>query len=71
VIPSMQHGDILGHETMGEVVEVGADNKKLKVGDRVVVPFTISCGEVCWRMCFQSGETSSRPRMCFTVLGKV
>jgi threonine dehydrogenase-like Zn-dependent dehydrogenase len=45
VIPSMERGDILGHETMGDVVELGADNKKLKVGDRVVVPFTISCGE--------------------------
>jgi threonine dehydrogenase-like Zn-dependent dehydrogenase len=45
VIPSMETGDILGHETMGEVVELGADNKKLKVGDRVVVPFTISRGE--------------------------
>ena len=47
VIPKMQEGDILGHEFMGEVVEVGADVKRLKVGDRVVVPFTISCGE-CW-----------------------
>lgn len=45
VIPEMEHGDILGHETMGEVVEVGSGNHKLKVGDRVVVPFTISCGE--------------------------
>ena len=45
VMPKMESGDVLGHETMGEVVEVGADNKKLKVGDRVVVPFTISCGE--------------------------
>jgi threonine dehydrogenase-like Zn-dependent dehydrogenase len=35
VIPSIETGDILGHETMGEVVELGADNKKLKVGDRV------------------------------------
>jgi threonine dehydrogenase-like Zn-dependent dehydrogenase len=43
-IPTMQAGDILGHEFMGEVVEVGKANKKLKVGDRVVVPFTISCG---------------------------
>jgi threonine dehydrogenase-like Zn-dependent dehydrogenase len=43
-IPTMQKGDILGHEPMGEVVEVGPENKKLKVGDRVVVPFTISCG---------------------------
>src|SRR3954462_11623917 len=45
VIPQMKSGDVLGHETMGEVVEVGSDNKKLKVGDRVVVPFTIACGE--------------------------
>src|SRR3978361_541561 len=45
VMPSMEKGDVLGHENMGEVVEVGSENKKLKVGDRVVVPFTISCGE--------------------------
>ena len=45
VIPEMHKGDVIGHETMGEVVEVGRDNTKLKVGDRVVVPFTISCGE--------------------------
>ena len=41
---TMEEGDILGHEPMGEVVEVGAGVKNLKVGDRVVVPFTISCG---------------------------
>jgi threonine dehydrogenase-like Zn-dependent dehydrogenase len=45
VMPSMERGDIIGHETMGEVVEVGSENKALKIGDRVVVPFTISCGE--------------------------
>jgi threonine dehydrogenase-like Zn-dependent dehydrogenase len=45
VIPQMKDGDVLGHETMGEVVEVGAENGKLRKGDRVVVPFTISCGE--------------------------
>jgi threonine dehydrogenase-like Zn-dependent dehydrogenase len=44
-VPNMKSGDILGHETMGEVVEVGKGNTKLKVGDRIVVPFTISCGE--------------------------
>ena len=48
-VPDMKAGDVMGHETMGEVVEVGKDNTKLKVGDRVVVPFTISCGEC--RMC--------------------
>ncbi|WP_419727820.1 zinc-dependent alcohol dehydrogenase [Lichenicola sp.] len=44
-MPTMECGDILGHETMGEVVEVGRENTKLKVGDRIVVPFTICCGE--------------------------
>jgi len=45
-IPTMEQGDIMGHEFMGEVVEVGAgvDRDKLKIGDRVVVPFTIACG---------------------------
>lgn len=43
-IPTMERGDILGHEFMGEVVEVGSEVHKLQVGDRVVVPFTISCG---------------------------
>ena len=43
--PTMKAGDILGHEPMGEVVAVGREVRKLKVGDRVVVPFTISCGE--------------------------
>jgi threonine dehydrogenase-like Zn-dependent dehydrogenase len=44
-IPSMMQGDILGHEFMGEVVDVGAEVKRLKLGDRVVVPFPIACGE--------------------------
>lgn len=38
-VPEMKSGDVLGHECMGEVVEVGKDNKRLKVGDRVVMPF--------------------------------
>src|SRR5919112_1336253 len=42
--PLMEPGDILGHEFMGEVVEVGKSVKKVKVGDRVVVPFPIACG---------------------------
>lgn len=45
LMPTMEKGDILGHEFMGEVVEVTRSNKKLKVGDKVVVPFTISCGK--------------------------
>lgn len=61
IIPSMQAGDVLGHETMGEVVEVGADTRDLKVGDRVVVPFTISCGECffCKRGFFSGCERSN------------
>ena len=44
-MPTMEKGDVLGHEPMGEVVEVGSAVKNLKVGDRVVVPFVIACGE--------------------------
>jgi threonine dehydrogenase-like Zn-dependent dehydrogenase len=62
VMPSMQRGDVLGHETMGEVVEVGSGNTKLKVGDRVVVPFTISCGECFFcKRGFYSGCERSNP----------
>ena len=45
-VPTMQKGDVMGHEFMGEVVEVGSgvDRDKLRVGDRVVVPFPIGCG---------------------------
>jgi threonine dehydrogenase-like Zn-dependent dehydrogenase len=43
-VPSMESGDVLGHEFMGEVVEVGREVKNLRVGDRVVVPFPIACG---------------------------
>src|SRR5690348_10324164 len=43
-IPTMERGDILGHEFMGEVVEVGSGVGNLKPADRVVVPFSISCG---------------------------
>ncbi len=60
-IPAMMPGDIMGHEIMGEVVEVGSGvNGKLKKGDRVVVPFTIICGECdqCQRGNFSVCETT-------------
>ena len=46
-VPTMMRGDILGHEFMGEVVEIGPAVKNLRVGDRVIVPFPIACGR-CW-----------------------
>jgi threonine dehydrogenase-like Zn-dependent dehydrogenase len=61
-MPGMKKGDVMGHEFMGEVVEVGRDNKKLKVGDRVVVPFTIICGECeqCRRGYYSVCERTNR-----------
>jgi threonine dehydrogenase-like Zn-dependent dehydrogenase len=62
-MPTMEKGDILGHETMGEVVEVGSAAKSaLKVGDRVVIPFTIFCGECdqCKRGFYSVCERSNR-----------
>jgi threonine dehydrogenase-like Zn-dependent dehydrogenase len=61
-MPGMKHGDIMGHEFMGEVVEVGSENTALKPGDRVVVPFTIICGECdqCKRGNFSVCERSNR-----------
>jgi threonine dehydrogenase-like Zn-dependent dehydrogenase len=44
VVPSMMKGDIMGHETMGEVVEIGPMVKNVKVGDKIVIPFDIGCG---------------------------
>ena len=60
-VPSLISGDILGHEFMGEVVEIGSEVKKLQVGDRVVVPFTISCGHCfyCERDEFSLCENSN------------
>jgi threonine dehydrogenase-like Zn-dependent dehydrogenase len=64
-IPSMQSGDILGHEFMGEIVEVGPAVKNLKIGDRVVIPFTISCGSCyfcqkdLWSLCDNSNPKAS------------
>ncbi len=61
LMPTMEEGDILGHEAMGEVVEVGRDVRNLKVGDRVVVPFTISCGQCffCKKGLFSLCDTSN------------
>jgi threonine dehydrogenase-like Zn-dependent dehydrogenase len=60
-IPTMERGDILGHEFMGEVVETGPGVKQLKTGDRVVVPFSIACGEcfMCRRDLFSCCENSN------------
>lgn len=64
LIPSMQSGDILGHEFMGIVEEVGPAVKKLKRGDRVVVPFTIACGSCLfckgdlWSLCDNSNPNA-------------
>lgn len=60
-VPSMEKGDIVGHEAMGEVVEVGGDVKTLRRGDRVVVPFTISCGTCffCRKQMFSLCDTSN------------
>ncbi|MBD5655533.1 MAG: glutathione-dependent formaldehyde dehydrogenase [Candidatus Eremiobacteraeota bacterium] len=61
VIPTMESGDILGHEFMGEVVEIGSDVTSLRVGDRAVVSFPISCGRCffCEREMFSLCERSN------------
>lgn len=61
-IPGMKDGDIMGHEFMGEVVEIGSSVSNLKVGDRIVVPFTIICGECeqCRRGNFSVCERTNR-----------
>jgi len=60
-VPSMMKGDILGHEFMGEVMEVGRGVRNLAVGDRVVVPFPIACGEcaMCQRDLYSLCENSN------------
>lgn len=63
-IPTMKAGDVLGHEFMGEVVEIGSEVKNLKPGDRVVVPFTIACGNCffcerdLWSLCDNSNPNA-------------
>jgi threonine dehydrogenase-like Zn-dependent dehydrogenase len=60
-IPTMERGDVLGHEFMGEVVELGSGVKNLKVGERVVVPFPIACGacSACAAQLFSLCENSN------------
>ena len=71
-IPTMEPGDILGHEFMGEVVEIGPEVKKLKKGDRVVVPAVISCGQCnycrrgLWSLC---DNTNPNAWMCEKMYG--
>jgi threonine dehydrogenase-like Zn-dependent dehydrogenase len=63
-VPTMQPGDILGHEFMGEIVELGKGVTNFKIGDRVVVPFTIACGHCffcereLWSLCDNSNPNA-------------
>jgi threonine dehydrogenase-like Zn-dependent dehydrogenase len=72
-MPTMESGDVLGHENMGEVMEVGSGVTNLKVGDRVVVPFTICCGECffcqkeLWSLC---DRTNPNAEMAAKVMGQ-
>jgi threonine dehydrogenase-like Zn-dependent dehydrogenase len=64
-IPTMKAGDILGHEFMGEVVDIGRSVSNLRKGDRVIVPFAIACGHCyfcrneMWAVCDNSNPNSS------------
>ena len=70
-IPTMQSGDIMGHEFMGEVVELGSEVKNLKKGDRVIIPFTISCGSCffcnrdLWSLCDNSNPNAGLAEKMF------
>jgi threonine dehydrogenase-like Zn-dependent dehydrogenase len=71
-MPGMKKGDVMGHETMGVVTEVGPSVKKLRVGERVVIPFTIFCGECeqCKRGYYSVCERSNRnKKLADTVFG--
>lgn len=71
----MEKGDILGHEFMGEVVEVGTEVRNLKLGDRVVVPFTIACGRCffckreLWSLCDNSNPNARTAEMLYGFSG--
>jgi threonine dehydrogenase-like Zn-dependent dehydrogenase len=61
IVPTMEKGDVLGHEFMGEVVDVGPAVRNLKVGDRVVVPFPIACGtcSMCQQQLYSVSENTN------------
>ncbi|HJV36128.1 zinc-dependent alcohol dehydrogenase [Geomonas sp.] len=71
LIPTMKSGDILGHEFVGEVVEVGSKVSNLSVGDRVIVPFPIACGQCwyckkeMWSLCDNSNPNSFMPEKLY------
>jgi threonine dehydrogenase-like Zn-dependent dehydrogenase len=70
-IPTMKEGDVLGHEFMGEVVEVGKEVRGLSVGDRVVVPFAIACGQCyfcrrdLWSLCDNTNPNAWMAEMLY------
>ena len=70
-IPGFEKGDIVGHEFMGRVVEVGSEVRKLKKGDRVVVPFPIACGSCyfcqqnMWSLCDNSNPNAKIAEMMY------
>jgi len=74
-IPTMKHGDVLGHEFMGEVVEVGSEVKTLTKGDWVVVPFAIACGSCffcargLWSLCDNSNPNAPIADMAYGYSG--
>jgi threonine dehydrogenase-like Zn-dependent dehydrogenase len=75
VIPSMKKGDILGHEFMGEVVEVGRSVTNLQIGDRVLIPFTIACGNCffcerdLWSLCDNSNPNATAAEKLYGASG--
>ncbi len=74
-VPTMESGDILGHEFMGEVMEVGDGVRNLRSGDRVVVPFAIACGECfycknqLWSLCDNSNPDAERLELLYGYAG--